>query len=357
MCAASGARKVVAVTGSAGKTTTKEAVAAALGAKFNVLKSQGNLNNDFGLPLQLLRLEPEHEFAVVEMGMNHAGEIAALARIASARLGRGDQCGHGTRGKLCRRPGRHCPRQVRTGGVAARQRRGLPQLRRCLCFAVRPRFSGTRGLLRLRPHAPIRRLLESKRRPGRLAGEISRRGARGRTDSPHAGRAQRIERHGRTGRGSAKPESIWMPPWLRSQSLTAGDKRGQVIEIGGATILNDSYNSNPEALRSMIRTLAARPAGRRILVAGEMLEQGEQGPALHAACGQGRRRGRARPGGWRARKRRASGRGSLRGRSRLTVSARCRSRRPVAPAESATRETWCWSKALAACIWSRQSRL
>jgi UDP-N-acetylmuramoyl-tripeptide--D-alanyl-D-alanine ligase len=70
------------------------------------------------------------------------------------------------------------------------------------------------------------------------------------------------------------------------ESLTAGDKRGEVIEIGGATILNDCYNSNPEALRSMIRTLAGRPAKRRILIAGEMLEQGEQGPALHAACGR-----------------------------------------------------------------------
>jgi UDP-N-acetylmuramoyl-tripeptide--D-alanyl-D-alanine ligase len=70
------------------------------------------------------------------------------------------------------------------------------------------------------------------------------------------------------------------------ESLTAGDKRGQVISIGGATLLNDSYNSNPEALRSMIRTLAARPAVRRILVAGEMLELGEHGPALHAACGK-----------------------------------------------------------------------
>jgi UDP-N-acetylmuramoyl-tripeptide--D-alanyl-D-alanine ligase len=69
-------------------------------------------------------------------------------------------------------------------------------------------------------------------------------------------------------------------------ALTPGDKRGEILELRGATVLNDSYNSNPEALRSMIRTLAGRLARRRILVAGEMLELGEHGHALHAACGR-----------------------------------------------------------------------
>jgi UDP-N-acetylmuramoyl-tripeptide--D-alanyl-D-alanine ligase len=70
------------------------------------------------------------------------------------------------------------------------------------------------------------------------------------------------------------------------EQLTPGDKRGQVLTLMGATIINDSYNSNPEALKSMIQALAARPALRRILVAGEMLELGDHAPALHAACGK-----------------------------------------------------------------------
>src|SRR3954466_596662 len=80
-------KTVIGVTGSAGKTTTKEAIAQVLATKYNVLKSEGNLNNHFGLPLQLLRIQPETEIYVSEMGMNHAGEITALANIAAPNVG------------------------------------------------------------------------------------------------------------------------------------------------------------------------------------------------------------------------------------------------------------------------------
>ena len=80
-------KPILAVTGSTGKSTTKEMIAAILSRRLGVLRSPGNLNNDFGLPLALLALEPEHEVAVMELAMSAAGEIARLARLAEPQVG------------------------------------------------------------------------------------------------------------------------------------------------------------------------------------------------------------------------------------------------------------------------------
>lgn len=276
-------KRVVAITGSAGKTTTKEAIAAALGAEIRVLKSRGNLNNGFGLPLQLLRLEPEHEIAVIEMGMNHAGEIDALARIATPDWGVVTNIGTAhienfpdgqagiARAKL------ELINALPATGVAflncddiylsqfGREFQG-----RVVYFGAGPcadpQITGVREDLEglhVEFHAGERvRTLTLQ-----LLGSHN-------ASNAIAGLAVALE------------AGVDLDAAVHAlQALTAGDKRGQVIEVNGATILNDSYNSNPEALRSMIGTLAARPAGRRILIAGEMLELGDYSEKMHAACG------------------------------------------------------------------------
>jgi UDP-N-acetylmuramoyl-tripeptide--D-alanyl-D-alanine ligase len=243
------------------------------------------LNNNFGLPLQLLRLMPEHEFAVVEMGMNHAGEIAALALIASPDWGVVTNVGsahieffpEGQAG-IARAKFELIASLPSTGAAflncddeyAAQFGRDFPG--RVVYFGSGPCadpriLSATEALDGLHVNFRARE----------VEGEFT---------------LQMLGAHNAlnaiAGLAVALEAGIDLDAAVAAlSSLTAGDKRGVILEIGGAIILNDSYNSNPEALRSMIRTLAARPAmGRRILVAGEMLEMGEQGPALHIACGR-----------------------------------------------------------------------
>jgi UDP-N-acetylmuramoyl-tripeptide--D-alanyl-D-alanine ligase len=276
-------KRVVAVTGSAGKTTTKEAVAAALGAKLNVLKSQGNLNNGFGLPLQLLRLEPEHEIAVIEMGMNHAGEIAALARIAAPDWGVVTNVGNAHIENFAE--GQAGIARAKFELVAALPANGAAFLNcsdayvsqfgrdflgRVVYFGVGP-CANPQILSTSEDSAGLHVRFRAGEREGHFT--LKMLGAHNASNAI-AGLAVALEA------GIDLDAAI-----AALESLTAGDKRGQLIEVAGATILNDSYNSNPEALRSMIATLAARPARRRVLIAGEMLELGEYAPALHTACG------------------------------------------------------------------------
>ena len=277
-------KRVVAVTGSAGKTTTKDAIAAALGAKFNVLKSQGNLNNAFGLPLQLLRLHPEHEVAVVEMGMNHSGEIAALARIASPDWGVITNVGTAHIENFA--DGQAGIARAKFELVEALPANGVIFLNCDDSYASQfgRDFHGRAVYFGAGPCADPQIVeatedlagLHVRYRAGEREGQLT-------LNLLGAHNASNIL----AGLAVALEAGVELDAAVAAlQLLTAGDKRGEVIQIGGATILNDSYNSNPEALRSMIRSLAARPAKRRILVAGEMLEMGEHGPAFHTACGK-----------------------------------------------------------------------
>lgn len=277
-------RHIVAVTGSAGKTTTKEAIAAALAARFSVLKSRGNLNNAYGLPLQLLRIEPEHEYAVVEMGMNHSGEIAALARIAAPDWGVVTNVG--TAHIEGFPDGQAGIARAKFELVAALPATGVAFLNCDDKYAAQfgRDFAGRAVYFGAGPCADPQILdiaedengLRIHFRAGDREGSLKLR-MPGAHNAQNAMAALAVAIEAGVDLDAAAAAIATLEP---------GDKRGQTLSIAGATILNDSYNSNPEALQSMIRTLARRPARRRILVAGEMLELGEHAPILHYTCGK-----------------------------------------------------------------------
>jgi UDP-N-acetylmuramoyl-tripeptide--D-alanyl-D-alanine ligase len=277
--------KVVGVTGSAGKTTTKECIAQVLNSKFETLKSEGNLNNQFGLPLQLLKLEPEHEFAVIEMGMNHAGEIRALAKIAEPDWGvvsnvapvHLEHFADGIEGIA--KAKYELIESLPVDGVAflngddervATFGRGM--FDRAVLYGTNDRCD-------------VR------------AEEIEEAGLDGVRFVAIAG-AKRCKMHLRLmGRHNVMNALAAIAVGMRAgigleqccaalEKMRPTEKRGDVIEYAGAQLINDCYNSNPRALESMVEALRKTAAKRRIVIAGEMLELGPEAAAMHRACGE-----------------------------------------------------------------------
>ena len=276
--------RVIGVTGSAGKTTTKDAVAQVLGSRFRVLKSAGNLNNGFGLPLQLLKLEREHEVAVIEMGMNHAGEIAALAKIAEPDWAVVSNVApvhleffsEGIAGIA----------KAKYELVQALPKDGVAVLNFDDTYVASfGRGLGARAVFYgLGEGAAVRGV------------HVAKVGAEGVVFTVEAhGERVSVQLH-MLGTHNVSNMLAAIAVGLRSGiglqecaaavgELRAGDKRGEVLAWRGAMLINDCYNSNPKALDAMVDALLAMPAERHVVVAGEMLELGPEAEALHAACG------------------------------------------------------------------------
>ncbi|MGB9205673.1 MAG: UDP-N-acetylmuramoyl-tripeptide--D-alanyl-D-alanine ligase [Terriglobales bacterium] len=281
-------KTAIAVTGSMGKTTTKEAMGHLLAIKYRVHRTKGNFNNHFGLPLGLLTLEPAYDLAVVEMGMSHAGEISALARIAlpdqaavtnvaPVHLENFDSIAGIARAKY------ELIAALPHGGTAV-----LNADDEFVCQFGRD-FKGKVVMFGMKPTACVPADVRAENievlGPEGTRFDLVSREMRQPVHSPLLGKhnvynvlaaAAIALEHGIT------PSEIAgaLP------SLQPADKRGQVVQVGNITVLYDCYNSSPKALMAAIDILAAMPALRRIVVAGEMLELGPTGEQLHRECGR-----------------------------------------------------------------------
>jgi UDP-N-acetylmuramoyl-tripeptide--D-alanyl-D-alanine ligase len=277
-------KPLVGVTGSAGKTTTKEAIAHVLASRWRVLKSEGNFNNHFGLPLMLLKLEPEHDIAVIEMGMSHAGEIRALAKIARPEIGVVTNVAHV-----------HLEFFDSIAGIARAKYELIESLPASGTAVLNADdeyvsqfgrdFKGRVITYGTKATADVR--CENVRTCGAEGSEFDVVVAGGREHArlPLVGEHNILNALAAVAAGLArgmKPSDAV----AALATLAPPDKRGQVLQLGNITVINDCYNSNPKALKAMVDALAAMKAGRRIVVAGEMLELGPTGEAMHRAAGQ-----------------------------------------------------------------------
>jgi UDP-N-acetylmuramoyl-tripeptide--D-alanyl-D-alanine ligase len=273
---------LLAVTGSAGKTTTKELVSAVLATAGPVLRTQGNLNNHWGVPLTLLGLAAEHRLAVIEMGMNHAGEIAALAAIA-----RPNACVITNAGSA------HLENLGSLDGIAAEKAslaRALPRGAPAFVGADSPRLvAAVQGL----PARVIRYGLARSAdvHPESLE-DLGDAGSRFSVAGFPPVHLQLIGMHqvANALAALAVARELKLDPAAAVAALAAHRPltgRMEIRHAGGATLLVDYYNANPDSMRAALETLAGWPrATRRIAVLGDMRELGDTAARLHREVGE-----------------------------------------------------------------------
>jgi UDP-N-acetylmuramoyl-tripeptide--D-alanyl-D-alanine ligase len=269
------AGSVIGVTGSAGKTTTKDVIAEMLATAMTTAKTVGNLNNHVGVPLSLLRLDEDAKVAVIEMGMNHAGEIRDLAAMAKPDVGVVTNVGAA-----------HMEAFESIEEIAAAKRELIDALP----------ASGTAVLnaddSRVAAMARGKTLLYGLSADAFVRGEDVEESADGvkfRVGATQFATAL----HGRHSisnilAGLAVAQIYGIAPEKlvdTVQSFKPGKMRGERFQHRGILVYDDCYNSNPDAVRAMLDVLRDTPAKRRIAVLGEMLELGRWAETLHRDVG------------------------------------------------------------------------
>lgn len=275
---------VVAVTGSVGKTTTKDMVASVLGEKYRVLKTEGNFNNNIGLPLTIFRLTREHQAAVLEMGMNHLGEIDYLTRIAHPDVALITNIGDAHIENLgCRENTLKAKSEIFAGMTAEGK-------------AI---LNGDDVLLRTLAGKLDQEITWCGRDPGNdyYADGLREEWSDHMECSLHTPNGSWSQMIPGLGAHMAYPVTMACAVGrlfgLSDGEISAGIEHFAPTKMrmailtcaNGITVLNDTYNANPQSMRAGIEILAKQPGQKKIAVLGDMLELGERGPALHREIG------------------------------------------------------------------------
>ena len=278
--------RVVAITGSAGKTTTKEVTSDFLEGQYRVIRNRGNFNNHIGLPLSLIELRQRPEIAVVELGMNHAGEISTLVRVARPDLRVWTNVGEAHLGFFASLDA--------IADAKAEILEGADASTVLVANADDERIAARTGAFRGRVVTfGIARDADIR------ASHLVDRGIEGtsaRVTTPQGSVDITTTLVGRGNLANILAATAVALDFgvsldtiaARAAALRPADRRGAVHRLrGGITLVDDSYNSSPAALKLALDVIAKESrAARKVAVLGEMLELGDHATALHEECGR-----------------------------------------------------------------------
>ncbi len=274
---------VVGLTGSVGKTTTKEFIALVLGAKYNTLKTQGNLNNEIGVPQMLFRLEDSHTAAVIEMGMNHFGEISRLTRAVAPTVGLITNIGVSHIENLGSRAGILQAKLEILEGMAP----DAPLIVNADNDMLRTVKLGDRPLLTF---------AIDDQSADFAATDIAEQGSTTTFTVHHSTFTQSvtiptvgIHNVYNALAAMAVGYVTGVDPAAAAAALAnyvPAGMRQNLVQVGGVQVIEDCYNASPDSMRAALQTLGKLPVHRRYAVLGAMLELGDYAKEAHTQVGK-----------------------------------------------------------------------